>query len=88
LFVGTPLTRVVTKRGKTHIYRSLNKYADRKTSLLLLTNGNTASASEIFAAALRDHKRALIVGHGTTHGKNIAQVIEFTTSLKIIILLR
>ena len=40
----------------------------------ILTDGDTASASEIFAAAMRDHKEATLIG-SKTFGKGIGQVI-------------
>ncbi|WP_242823444.1 S41 family peptidase [Thermobrachium celere] len=39
---------------------------------ILLTNGNSASASEILAAALKDYNKALIIGN-RTFGKGTAQ---------------
>lgn len=42
--------------------------------LTVLVNGNSASASEILAAALQDHKRAQIVGT-TTFGKGVIQYV-------------
>lgn len=60
-----------------------NKYNDKKTSVskggiaegmpvVLLVNGNTASASEVVTGALRDYKIAEIVGENT-YGKGVAQ---------------
>ena len=40
--------------------------------VIVLTNENTASASELFAAAIRDHDAGLVVG-GRTYGKGVAQ---------------
>jgi len=40
--------------------------------MVVLCNGSTASAAEVFTASLRDHKNVLIVGE-TTFGKGIMQ---------------
>ncbi|WP_271800936.1 S41 family peptidase [Commensalibacter communis] len=42
--------------------------------IVILVDGHTASAAEILAAALSDHKRAVIVG-STTLGKGLVQTI-------------
>jgi carboxyl-terminal processing protease len=42
--------------------------------LVILVNGNTASASEIVSGAVQDHDRGLIVGQ-TTFGKGLVQTI-------------
>ena len=41
--------------------------------LVVLTNKFSASASEIFAGAMQDYHRGLIVGDETTHGKGTVQ---------------
>jgi len=41
--------------------------------LIVMVDRFSASASEIFAAALQDHGRAIIVGDKTTHGKGTVQ---------------
>lgn len=45
-------------------------FADLK--MVVLCNGNTASAAEVFTASLRDHKNVTIIGE-TTFGKGIMQ---------------
>ena len=45
-----------------------------RVPLVVLVDENSASASEIFAAAIRDHKRGLIVGH-QSYGKGSVQGI-------------
>jgi carboxyl-terminal processing protease len=41
--------------------------------LVLLTSPHSASASEIFAGAIQDYRRGLVVGSATTHGKGSVQ---------------
>ncbi len=46
---------------------------------IVLTSGNTASAAEIFSAAIRDHDGGLLIGDNT-FGKGVAQVVLDGTS--------
>lgn len=68
------IVTLMSSQGKTESHKSLNRSSDRKTSLLLLSDESTASASEIFIAALQDHNRAKCMGSRTV-GKNIAQAM-------------
>ena len=67
------LKRFLSRKERTQSYYSTYRDADTTTSLLLLVDSQTASASEIFAAALIDNNRATCMGSRTV-GKNVAQV--------------
>jgi carboxyl-terminal processing protease len=54
--------------------KSFFSFSDTQTPLLVLVNGGSASASEIFAAAIAEHKRGKIVGE-KTFGKGSVQQI-------------
>jgi carboxyl-terminal processing protease len=51
--------------------------------LIVLTDGNTASAAEIVAGALRDYDRAMVVG-GRTYGKgSVQRVFDFSNGASL-----
>lgn len=52
----------------------IGKYKDLRGKCVVLTNGNTASAAELFTATFRDYEMAPIVGE-TTYGKGCMQNI-------------
>ena len=68
---------ILTQKGRhgytDKSYKSENGSPDM-TPLVILINGNTASASEIVAGAMQDHDRALIVGQ-PSFGKGLVQSI-------------
>ena len=58
------------RRTRTTAPSSQGGYSD--VPLIVLTNRNSASASEIVSGAMQDHDRGLIVGE-TTFGKALVQ---------------
>jgi len=81
LIVST-LAREKTDEKK---YYSLHDPIIENAKIVLLINGNTASASEIVSGALQDHDKAVIVGT-KSFGKGLVQTItplSYNTSLKI-----
>ena len=60
------------KCGKETVYNSDKNEVD--LPMCVLINGNSASASEVLAGALKDHKKATLVGE-KSFGKGIVQTI-------------
>lgn len=56
-------------------YSARRNGTHRDIEIVLLVDENSASASEIVAGAIRDHKRGTIVGHSNTFGKWSVQSI-------------
>lgn len=68
-----PVISSTDKNGETKVVYSSDS-AEISVPMAVLINKNTASAAELFAAALRDYDKAELVG-STTYGKGVMQDI-------------
>ena len=62
-----------TKDGNETVYNS--KASSEDLEMVILVNGNTASASEILTAALQDNKAGTVIGT-VTYGKGVTQIVH------------
>lgn len=67
---------IVSTEGRSHniVYDKREDGAIIDIPIVVIINENSASASEIFAGAIQDHDRGVIVGH-TSFGKGLVQEI-------------
>jgi len=69
-----PITIYKERNGKPMLLKDLNRGTAYDGPLLIMVNGMSASASEIFAGSIQDYNRGIIAG-SPTYGKASGQTI-------------
>lgn len=74
LFIKTgPVVQVKTRYGSPNIMSDQDPSVTYDGPLVVMVNENSASASEILAAAIQDYKRGIVIGSPSTFGKGTVQ---------------
>ena len=70
-----PVVQVKDARGTIRVLRDTDDSSSYDGPMVVLTSRGSASAAEIFAAAMQDYGRALLVGDKSTFGKGTVQSV-------------
>ncbi len=68
-----PVVQVKDAAGEVQHYDDLDRGMAWKGPLMVLDSKFSASASEIFAGAIQDYHRGIVLGDSSTHGKGTVQ---------------
>ncbi|MFK7818619.1 MAG: carboxy terminal-processing peptidase [Planctomycetaceae bacterium] len=74
-----PIVQVQEQDGSVTRHPDDDPDIQCREPLIVLTNRLSASASEIFAGAIKDYNRGIVVGDSTTHGKGTVQNVMNVT---------
>jgi C-terminal peptidase prc len=78
---------IVTAQGQhesaNKVYTSTAGNAASSLPMIVLVDGETASAAEVLAVALRDNRRAKLIGTATFGKGTVQKVVTFTTAEEV-----